>query len=189
MPVQIGQKSYLTVAERIASMRTNEEKYYLTTEILSVEDNKVLVRAELKDSDGNIVSTGHAEEERGSGNQFTDGSEVEVCETSAIGRCLANAYWAGDENQMDPQIASADEVGNAIRQQANKAYGKYMALVHEHWDSIVGIKEFLAGGNRPAALEAWRELGKDAMTELWKAPTKGGIFTTEERNRLREQSA
>lgn len=36
------------------------------------------------------------------------------------------------------------------------------------------------------AKEAWDELGDDTMKSLWRAPRKGGVFTTKERSLLRE---
>jgi hypothetical protein len=183
--VQIGRNVYDTVARRIHLMRSDEKDYQLETELLKYGEQKVLMKATLKDSEGNIISTGHAEEDRGA-DSFTETSAVEVCETSAVGRCLGNAFWSGSETAFDPQIASADEVTTAIRAGQNKQYGAYMALVNEHWDSIVAIKQFLADGNMAAAVEAYDELGHDTMIALWKAPTKGGIFTTKERSDLKE---
>ncbi len=74
----------------------------------------------------------------------------------------------------------------------------YMEKVREHWDSIVFIKGQLNYVGRDeahdnsahsAALEAWRELGNDDMMILWRAPSKGGVFTTEERRLLKEAAS
>jgi hypothetical protein len=182
--VNIHGKVYDTVARRVALMREAGDDYRLVTKILDSSEHRVLVKASLYKGDV-VIATGHAEEERGS-SQMTQTSAIEVCETSAVGRCLAFADWPGSETAFDNQIASADEVGAAIRAQQDKSYGSYMALVQVHWESIVEIKNCLAGRQMPAAQEAWQELGHDVMIGLWKAPTKGGIFTTEERRLLKE---
>jgi hypothetical protein len=59
-----------------------------------------VVRAELY-LDDVLVATGLAEEVRGS-SHITKGSHVEVCETSAVGRALANAGLAGSDPTKRP---------------------------------------------------------------------------------------
>ena len=75
-----------------------------------------------------------------------------------------------------------------------------MRLVREHWDSLDYIKDLLCAAESPLrqdeavtsevlllnAKEAWDELGDDVMKTLWLAPSKGGVFTTKERDQLRE---
>ena len=108
MPVNIHGKEYLTVAERINAIHDNEDKLSIQTEILTYEGGLVVVKAVITTEAG--VFTGHAYEvETGSGINKT--SALENCETSAVGRALAFAGYAGSE------IASANEVQNAIQQQ------------------------------------------------------------------------
>jgi hypothetical protein len=52
---------------------------------------------------------------------------------------------------------------------------------HEHDATIEAIKAGIADGNLSAAAEAWFELDKATMEALWVAPSKGGAFTTRER--------
>ena len=181
--VNIHGKVYDTVARRIQMMRNDDQDYRIETEVLSQNEFRVLMKATLYDAEGNIIATGHAEEDRAKDNLNED-SAIEVCETSAVGRCLGLAYWPGSET--NPQIASGDEVALAIKKEQEKYYGQYMAKVFEHWESIVAIKAFLLEDNIDAAREAYNELGHDDMVALWKAPTKGGIFTVEERRKLKE---
>ncbi len=56
----------------------------------------------------------------------------------------------------------------------------YNAIVREHSDSIFAIKNALAAGDLETASEEWRELNQKQQEAIWKAPSKGGIFTTEE---------
>jgi hypothetical protein len=192
--VLIHGKVYDTVARRLALFREQHPEWTLKTKVVVNTEHRVLVKASLYDEGFRLIATGHAEEERGS-DAMTETSAIEICETSAVGRCLAMAMWPGSETEFDPQVASADEVTHAIRKQQDKTYGDYMALVHEHWESIVAIKQFLSENNLDAAMEAWREIGQgfegdqhnpaNPMIKLWRAPTKGGIFTTKERNMLK----
>jgi hypothetical protein len=68
------------------------------------------MKAEIIDKDGRTIATGYAEEHR-TASQINRTSALENCETSAIGRALANFGLGGGE------YASADEVANAINQQ------------------------------------------------------------------------
>lgn len=183
--VNIQGKIYDTVALRMRMMRKEKPDWGMETEMMSDGGMRVVFRATIRDENGRVVSTGWAEEER-SDTGWLATSAIEVCETSAVGRALGNAFWQGSEAEFDPQIASADEVSQAIRKQADKAYGTYMETVWAHWDSIVAIKQHLAVEELEAAAEAWREIGHDDMIKLWKAPTKGGIFTIKERELLKQ---
>ena len=185
MPVDIRGKSYFTVAERIADFRKDHPDWVIATEPVETTDDRVCFRAVIGTPECHIA-TGYAEEVRGSTN-INKTSALENCETSAVGRALAFAGYAGTE------IASADEVANAIRQQADMEHIEYMNLVREHWDSIKDAKELLIpiyGENEDqpnvsAAREVLKELGEEVYIKLWKAPTKGGVFTTRERQDLK----
>lgn len=57
----------------------------------------------------------------------------------------------------------------------------YMAVVREWLPSIHAVKEAIALADYSTAKEAWNEIDEATMRILWRAPSKGGIFTTEER--------
>jgi hypothetical protein len=57
----------------------------------------------------------------------------------------------------------------------------YKALVIKYTPSIDAIKDGIATGNLSSACEAWQELPEEVKHGLWKAPAKGGVFTTQER--------
>jgi hypothetical protein len=69
-----------------------------------------VIRAELW-LDDVCVATGYAEEVRGAGN-VNRTSHVENCETSAVGRALANAGYAGSDVNKRP---SREEMGKVQR--------------------------------------------------------------------------
>jgi hypothetical protein len=72
----------------------------VVTHLEHYQGDHVVVRAELYLGDI-LVATGLAEEVRGS-SHITKGSHVEVCETSAVGRALANAGLAGSDLSKRP---------------------------------------------------------------------------------------
>ena len=83
-------------------------------------------------------------------------------------------------------IASAveDDDGSSAGSTNVETLRKHMALVREHFDSIHAMKVGFSTENLEQAIEAWSELGREAQTGLWLAPTKGGVFTTEERKTM-----
>lgn len=68
----------------------------------------------------------------------------------------------------------------------------YNELVREHWDTLADVKRLLLpmwgehenAPNVEAAREAFKELDQDTQRKLWRAPTKGGVLTTQERSLL-----
>lgn len=59
--------------------------------------------------------------------------------------------------------------------------GGYESLCDEHQEVISAIKIGINKGDLKSANDAWKTLSDDVKTALWKAPSKGGCFTTEER--------
>jgi len=114
MPIEIHGKQYFTVAERVNQLRESfpiDSGFGISTELISIDAQKVVFKSEVIDAEGKIIGVGHAMEEFGS-TQINQTSAVENCETSAIGRALAACGFAGTE------YASADEVQNAIAQRS-----------------------------------------------------------------------
>lgn len=111
--VNIHGKEYETVASRVQKFRSDEKigtKYSIETELVDANEKTVVMKALIKGEDGQVIATGYAEENRNA-SMINKTSALENCETSAIGRALANFGMAGTE------YASADEVANAIHQQ------------------------------------------------------------------------
>jgi len=114
--VNIKGKEYKTVALRVAEFRDKFPTYFLTTEIVKIDDDQCIIKAYVGQHQANeenhVFATGHAQEFR-KASQINGTSYVENCETSAIGRALACLGIGGTE------FASANEVVNAIHQQNN----------------------------------------------------------------------
>jgi hypothetical protein len=58
---------------------------------------------------------------------------------------------------------------------------EYNETVREHWDWINGAKEAIANEDWYSLAGMWGDIDHETMATLFRAPTKGGIFTTEER--------
>ncbi len=108
-------KDYAEVNQRIKAFRMVYPDGFITTEIVSIKDGVVLMKAEAglyaKDGSKVVLGTGMAMEDRES-SLINKTSYIENCETSAIGRALGMCGFG-----IDTSIASYEEVTNAIKQQ------------------------------------------------------------------------
>ena len=110
-------KQYAEVNQRVKAFRSIYPEGFIETDILSIEDGVVVMRATVgfydADRDGErvILATGTAYEKENSTN-INKTSYIENCETSAVGRALAMAGLG-----IDTSIASVEEVQNAVEQQ------------------------------------------------------------------------
>ena len=180
--VSIHGKQYKTVALRVNEFRSAYQDWGIHTEVVSVSDQSVVMKAWITDPDGRVRGVGHAEEWRAA-SKINSTSALENCETSALGRALAAIGLAGTE------YASADEVAGAIHQQKVAESIDYlldhMEAVRNNWESITAIKQSIADNDMTYGCQLYSELSHETQERLYKAPTKGGIFTTEERNYMR----
>ena len=105
---------YAMVKDRVAAFRELCPCGSITTDILSLANGVVTIKATVSDEDGNILGTGIAQEKEGNGFINKD-SFVPNCETSAIGRALGNCGIGASGS-----YASAEEVANAIKNQGER---------------------------------------------------------------------
>ena len=78
-----------------------------------------------------------------------------------------------DDNKYVKEVAEEIEKSN-IEKLRQATYKKHKA-------SVDAIKEAISNGDISSAAEAWFELEKEEKESLWVAPSKGGVFTTQER--------
>jgi len=133
--IKIKGKDYIQVHERVAEFRRNPLYKSLTIETEIVEKNyseltgdivknekvvgkkttrvldSIIIKCVIRNKDGNIVSTGYAQEEKTT-SFVNETSFVENCETSAVGRALGFLGLG-----IKDSIASADELVVAISKQ------------------------------------------------------------------------
>lgn len=171
--VTIGGKEYLTVARRLKDFWAAHPDWSITTDLME-SGQYVRMVATIRDETGRIRATGTAEEERDSSN-INKTSCVPNCETGAVGRALGVLGLTGSA------IASAEEMQRALEQQAEIPIIEHNAAVRDWLPSIMAIKQGIADSEYSTAYEAFREIPSDVMRTLWRAPSKGGIFTTSER--------
>lgn len=102
--------NYEPVAQRLDRwLESTDGQTAVITEMLSIPGADVCVIKATLIVEGIVIATGHAEEVRGNGN-VNRTSHVENCETSAIGRALANAGFAGSDWTKRPSREEMQKV-------------------------------------------------------------------------------
>ena len=178
--VKIGSSDYTLIVARVQDFREAHPDWGMHSELLYHDTERVIVKVWVTDPEGRVRGTGLAEEDR-SASRVNSTSAMENCETSAFGRALASIGFGGDA-----AYASAEEVANAINtQNQNTDLLDHMSAAREHWKSVSAIKEAIESNDLPFACQLYAELGHEAQEALYKAPSKGGIFTTTERTFMR----
>ena len=108
--LNIKGKDYAPVTERVKAFREICPMGTISTEILSMEDGVVVIKATVSDGDL-VIGTGLAYEKETS-SYINKTSYIENCETSAVGRALGFCGIG-----IDASMASAEELANALKQQ------------------------------------------------------------------------
>jgi len=169
--IQIKGKEYVTVNQRILSFREHFKEWSLISEIVSMENGVVVMKASVIDEKGIVRATGFAYEKEGS-TFINKTSYLENCETSAWGRALANLGIG-----IITSVASAEEVGNAIKNQ-NKSEVKKEYITKEYYTQFldeavelqkgIGYKEFMSklGAIGYEAVKDLRTVGPEEVARV-----------------------
>lgn len=122
--VDVKGKDYVEVNKRVMAFRELEPNGSITTEIISLENGVVVMKATAISGDGKVLGTGFAYEKESS-SYINKTSYIENCETSAVGRALGMCGFG-----IDTSVASAEEVANAINNQEEpKATPKQLEIL------------------------------------------------------------
>jgi len=96
---------YELVEDRLKAYWKEHPNGQITTNLEHITDDGkcVTIKAFVHDNEGNLVSTGIAQETQGQGGFANKDAWVENCETSAIGRALANWKYQGSNKKRPSQ--------------------------------------------------------------------------------------
>lgn len=170
--VKIHGKEYKTVALRVQEFRAKHPDYTIQTELIEANDVLVIMKATIL-AGSIVIATGYAEEVR-SASKINSTSALENAESSAVGRALAFFGLGGTE------IASADEVANAIQQQNDSELIDYIHAIDEHFDFVASIKSAVVNEEWETLRCIIEETPNEVKQKFSRAYTNGGIFTTHE---------
>ena len=83
------------------------------------------------------------------------------------------------------KLSAVDKEKELLKTQLKRAYSVSKAI-YEHYWYIGEIKDYITADELTGASELWNEdLSYDIQKLLYTAPTKGGAFTTKEREIIR----
>ena len=123
-----------------------------------------VIRAELWLEDV-CIATGYAEEVRGAGN-VNRTSHVENCETSAVGRALANAGMAGTDVNKRP---SREEMSKVQRQTAGRGYLPAQSPLDKTSSTMAEANGVSIKGNQWGPIPDWLvlEAAQAGVKQVW----------------------
>ena len=159
--------------------------------VLTISDDivevggRVYVKAtvSLSSGSGNVSTTAFARES--DTKKGMDESQITGATSSYARKYALNGLFCIDDtkdsdatNQHDQPSVSAVLSGS----QQPTAHNEYDELVDKLYNSIQAIKTGIEINDLVMAKEAWDELTDEEKEGIWKAPSKGGVFTTQERS-------
>lgn len=162
---------YETVADRIKRFYKDNPDARILTDIAFDDGKRVVMKATLYKTHEDVIwATGYAEEIRGEG-FVNKTSAPENCETSAIGRALANANYAGDKRASREEMEKVNRYERQQEQdrmQTNPAalveIGKMLEDkgITEKEDRIILFEALTPGKD-------WKKMNSSGITALKKA--------------------
>jgi hypothetical protein len=130
--VRFNLDDYDTVESRIGKFWTDHPEGRILTELVHRDDKQYIVRADIYTDrqDTRPAATGMAEEVVGS-TPVNKTSALENCETSAVGRGLANLNYAAKARPSQTEMEKASRVA-AVRSAADQARAALKELCAKH---------------------------------------------------------
>ena len=169
---------YEPVAERLDRWLKASEQFAprVFTNMESIPGADVcVIKAELWLGDTR-VATGYAEETRGA-NRINQINHVEVCETSAIGRALANAGYAGSDASKRPSREEMAKVNRGpVKNPTPSAYkGENIKALFPDAQEVTG-GDLTVKGTQHGELPNWlyAEAQSFGVTQVWDNRDKVG---------------
>ena len=119
-------EEYELVEDRLKAYWKENPQGMITTSVVHITEDGtcVTIKAKITDNDGRFVATGIAQETKGQGGFANKDAWVENCETSAIGRALANWKYQGSNKRPSRQEMSKVGGSNATQSDTTEA-GKF----------------------------------------------------------------
>lgn len=152
--------------------------------VLTVNDemqavgDRVYVKATATITDGehSVSTTAYAREALTK--KGMDEAQITGSASSYARKYALNGLLLIDDNK---DADSRDNRNHQAEAQEEARKQALMDAVHKLQPSIHAIKQGIASGDMSAAAESWFELSDEEKASIWIAPTKGGPFTTQER--------
>lgn len=169
-----GNYNYRNCEDILQAVKPLLGDYILTVwDDIQVIGDRVYVKATAQISDGKdaINTTAFAREpliKKG-----MDDSQITGAASSYARKYALNGLLLIDDNKDADSHAKVDDKE------------EYENLVKLNEATINAVKVALADGDYSTAKEAWHEIAQETQVALWRAPSKGGCFTTQERKQMK----
>jgi recombination protein RecT len=116
----------------------------------------------------------------------------QMAKKAVIKRASKTWPYTNDKLAQVIEVANESEGGYDMESEEDRQARyllQHQAAVGRWYKSVFSIQEMLKDEEPDAygIAEVWREIPKDEQILLWRAPTKGGCFTTAERKFLKER--
>lgn len=171
--------NYEEVKDRLKRLHSMAKDARIITEITDHSDdwNRVVMKACLYEGDV-LVSTGFAMDWKGKDNQANRTNWVEVCETSAVGRCIANSRYqdpkalrpsreemevAKERQGVSKEIVA--DVQNAVTEIAEAH--PLVQLIGKHKMSDACVSSFFGERGWIGADQTWRDATPEKLDQVY----------------------
>ena len=171
--------NYEEVKDRLKRLHSLAKDARIITEITdhSEDWNRVVMKACLYEGD-TLVSTGFAMDWKGKDNQANRTNWVEVCETSAVGRCIANSRYQDPKalrpSREEMEVAKERQgVSKEIVEDAKKAVTEIakahplVQLISKHKMSDACVSNFFGERGWIGADQTWRDATPEKLDQVY----------------------
>lgn len=171
--------NYEEVKDRLKRLHSLAKDARIITEIADHSDdwNRVVMKACLFEGD-TLVSTGFAMDWKGKDNQANRTNWVEVCETSAVGRCIANSRYQDPKalrpSREEMEVAKERQgVSKEIVEDAKKAVTEIakahplVQLISKHKMSDACVSNFFGERGWIGADQTWRDATPEKLDQVY----------------------
>ena len=171
--------NYEEVKDRLKRLHSLAKDARIITEITdhSEDWNRVVMKACLYEGD-TLVSTGFAMDWKGKDNQANRTNWVEVCETSAVGRCIANSRYQDPKalrpSREEMEVAKDRQgVSKEIVESAKKAVTEIakahplVQLIGKHKMSDACVSNFFGERGWINADQTWRDATPEKLDQVY----------------------
>jgi phage recombination protein Bet len=100
---------------------------------------------------------------------------------------LSGLYAAEEMSQADDAEVEEAKIEHTPTPE-EIAKNAHDAALGRHSESVTYIKECLADGRVKEACEEWAQIPQNDQRALWLAPSKGGVLTTAERQKIKDNA-
>ena len=152
-------EDYELVEDRLKKYWKENPEGRIETNVVHITDDGscVTIKAEIMDNDGRLVSTGIAQETKGDGFANTT-SWMENCETSAIGRALANWKYQGSKKARPSREEMAKVQRNSVTPTTDTKKKAEESVADSSAPSVDDIIIVTEGSMTPQCLSCGSEL-------------------------------